>query len=108
MPLDGRGDVVARVERRAVERFDEADLILVNHGRVEEADEEEARLRVAALDGHALRQDAVGAGREYLDLRPLLAAAGDELLGVLKVAVAVDGLAVQAAGVELVAVGGRR
>src|SRR5215213_6317994 len=104
VPLDGGGDVVARVERRAVEGLDESDLILVNHGRVEEAHEEESGLRVAALDGDALRVYAVGAGGEYLDLRPLLPAAGDERLGVLKVLVTVDGLAVQAAGVERVAV----
>ena len=101
--FDLRGDVVARVERRTVQSFDQPDLILVDHRRVEEAYEEETGLRVAAAARHVLSEYAVRAGRERFDLRAFLPAACDELLGVLKVSMAFDGLAVEATGVELIA-----
>ena len=41
------GDVVARIERRAVECFDEADLVFVDHGRVEESHIEQSGLNFA-------------------------------------------------------------
>jgi hypothetical protein len=39
--------VVARVERSAVQSFDETNLILIDHGRIEETDVEQTRLGFA-------------------------------------------------------------
>ena len=108
MALDRRGDVISRVERRAVQGFDQADLVFADHRRLIKAYEEQSELALLpAFERHRIGENAVGAGREDFDLRPFVAAGADEQLGVLKVAVALDRLAEQPASIERRAVGSR-
>jgi hypothetical protein len=38
-------NVIARIQRRTIERFNETDLVFVDHGCIEESDVEESWLR---------------------------------------------------------------
>src|SRR6185369_4124353 len=102
------GDVVAWIERSAVECFHETDAVFVNHRRVEKTDHEETGFGFSTtVDRSRLRQDAIDAGGENVDLRTFLTASRDELFGVLEVAMVRDRFTEQAAGIERIAVSGR-
>ncbi len=106
MALDESGDVIARVKRRAVQRFNEANLILLDHRGVHESHEEQPRLSFsAAFKRGRVGQYSIGARCKDIDLGSFLSAGRNELLGVLKIAVIVNRLGKQTARVELGAIG---
>src|SRR5262249_50515807 len=100
MALHWRGDVIARVERRAVQRLDQSDIVLVDDRRVGVLDFEQPRFDGVVFNRDRIGQDAVSSGRQDFDLRPLLTRSLDELLSVLEVAMAFDGHPEQTSGVE--------
>src|SRR6185295_19198311 len=103
--LDRSRHVIARVKRRTVECFNQTYLILLNHCRVHQPHIEQPRLSIsAAFEWNGGGQYAIGAGRQNIDLRSLLSARPDELLGVLEVAMIVDRFRKQPARVELRAI----
>ena len=100
------GYIIARIQLRAVQCFNQANLIFIDYGGVEKPDIEQPGLGfVATFKRHRLRVNTVIAGRKNIDLRTLLPAGGDVLLSILKVEVAIDGLTQQSARIELSAIG---
>lgn len=65
------GDVIARIQRRTIQGFNQPYLVFVNHRSVEEPDREQSGFGVgAAFERTGLSQDAIGAGGENVYLRP--------------------------------------
>src|SRR6185369_8588161 len=101
------GNIVARIEGRAVQSLNQTNLILIDHRCVEETDVEQTRFGfITSFKRSGLRQDAIDARGHDVDLRTLLSARGDELFGILEIAMIGDRLAEQAARIEWIAVGG--
>src|SRR6185295_17014542 len=98
VPFNRGGNVVAWIKGRAVQRFDQADLILVDHGSVGEPDSKQAAFVFPALERYGFCQDAISTGREDIHLRPLVSAGAYELLGVLKIPVGFNRSPQQPAG----------
>src|SRR4026208_2088684 len=101
MPGERLGYVVARIERGTIQRFDEADLVFVDHSRIEKTDVEETGFRIVpTFKRGRLRQDAIHTWRQNVDLRSFLAARCDELFSVLEVAMVRNRFAEQATRIE--------
>ena len=82
---DGFGDVVTRIQRGSIQRFDEPDLVFVNDRGIEQANCEQPRLYfVATLQRRRLRQNAISTWRKNINLWSTLTAGRDEQFGILK------------------------
>ena len=97
VPRKRLSDVVARIERRAVQSFNKTDPVLIDDSCFEEPHVEQARLRFAGtFDRSGLHQDAIDARCQDVDLWSFLPAGSNELFGVLEITMVGDRLTKQA------------
>src|SRR5262249_55731418 len=101
----GRRHVVMRVERGAVERIYETNLVFTHPGRFKQVNCKEAGFGRASARYGGLGENSIGPRSESIYLRTLLAPGSYELLGILNIAVPVNRPGNEAASIKLHAVG---
>src|SRR5258705_947404 len=107
MPLDWSCDIVALVQLSSVKGFNKANLIFRNSSCIEKPNVKQSRFRFSAsIHGNRLSQDAIRTRRQNLDLRALLTSCCDELFAVLVIAMTLESLAIQTAGIQLCSIRG--
>src|SRR5262245_7593649 len=108
MTFNGFGYVIAWIKLRSIQRLNQANLVFIDDGRVEQTHIEQSGFAfVRAVNWGGLCVNAICSRRQDVDLGTLLPARRDVLLRILEIAMALDSLSEEPSRIEWAAISRR-